>query len=365
MNNKRKIEKLFVSIDELTLPKVDKMLPPEALIKKDAPITEKRKPFSRFAVASLAMAALIVVTALIISSIASSAPENTKKDAPAALDSQLIGYESIFSSVSSEESKVQKKDMPIVSCGNYNSNMSNACERFVPYGEVAIETMRGASLSESEVDKLQDDVLYAVYFSADYDGYGDYFAPTEYNKEIRRLDEEGAAKRKEAEERAIAFIEKHAKAENHPFLDSYHFRNFNYHEICEAIYQNPTEYWPGQDDPEFEEVSTAVRRIWDEYEEKRWEFVRITRENTTAKMYKYLDSLGIEFYDKTVYIVDPLTGNEDILSEEVYRVAFLTKEEILSLKGGEDYGLRVVLVFEELAKPDNEPVYLQPWFVNA
>ena len=78
-------------------------------------------------------------------------------------------------------------------------------------------------------------------------------------------------------------------------------------------------------------------------------------------MYEYLDSLGIKFYDKTVYVYYGLSETEEPISEKVYRVAFLTKSEIAALKGGEDYGLWVKLVFEEMAKQDNEPVHLNAW----
>ena len=33
---------------------------------------------------------------------------------------------------------------------------------------------------------------------------------------------------------------------------------------------------------------------------------------------------------------------KEILSENVYRVAFLTKKQIKALKGGEDYGIKAV-----------------------
>ena len=74
-------------------------------------------------------------------------------------------------------------------------------------------------------------------------------------------------------------------------------------------------------------------------------------------MYEYLENIGVVFYDKNVYFYNPFSKDYNY-REKAYRVAFLTKEEIESLKGGEDYGILVEIVCEELAKMDNEPVYL-------
>lgn len=297
-----KTKRHLTRFDEMTLPTMEKMLPLEALVKKETPVINERKTFPRLAVASLAIVALVVATALVIGSVAGGNekqidPDNSlvlnndseNTSMPSVLEGESFGEESPIDSSVSEKSDVPK-NLPIVSCGKYTSAGTSSLVKVYP-GEVVISTMGGGHVSKAE---LQDDVLYAVCFVAS------YLQSTEYKEGLERIEEE-----------------------------------------YESI-----------DDPNFLE----------EYK-KQDEFSKAIREAVTAKMYEYLEGLNIEFYDKTVYVIDSENGK--VLSEDVYRIAFLTKEQIDSLKGGEDYGILVVQVFEEMAKMDNEPVYINEWASNS
>ncbi|MBQ3082247.1 MAG: hypothetical protein IJC49_07315 [Clostridia bacterium] len=290
--NKRTIKKRFMRLDQLALPAMEKMLPPEALVKKEAPVIEKRRAFPRLAVASLAIVALVVATALVIGSVTGGNKKQIDPD-----NSLVLNNDSENTSIpsaehtSTEESEATRKDMPIVSCGKFTSFETTSVV-VVNLGEVALTTMKGG---KKDIEKLQDDVLFAVCFAADF-----YESP-EYIEETERIRKEYAEK--ESLGIPVDPIEKYKKIEK---------------------------------------------------------FYRTISEKLTPKMYEYLESLNIEFYDKTVYVFNSATNK--LMSEEVYRIAFLTKEQIQSLKGGEDYGIRVTLVFEEMAKQDNEPVYLNEWY---
>lgn len=376
---KRTIKKRFNKLDELAMPAKEKMLPSEALSKANTPFIEKRRLFPQFATASIAVVMLIVVSVAVIGGVTSSHSDNSNRSDP--FDNSMVagidkGEESPYKDVSTnkgEESTNNKNDvpktnLPIVSCGKYDA-FSDDCVHFVPYGEVAIGAMTGGCLGE--VDKLQHDVLYAVYFSADPVGYGSYFAQTEYNKGLRRIEAEKQEKYNVEAEKTLNYLKENEKEKYEDMLKDFEhrievypsendydgFRNF----VLDYMY-----YSSGTGNlPEwFKPIDLRLGQLWEECEDKKFEYERIARENANAKMYEYLDSLGIKFYDKTVYVYNSMSEEKEILSERVYRVAFLTKDEIKSLKGGEDYGIRVVQVFEEMAKQDNEPVYLQPWFVD-
>lgn len=73
-----------------------------------------------------------------------------------------------------------------------------------------------------------------------------------------------------------------------------------------------------------------------------------------ARMDRYLDSLDIKYYQKTVCHTDDAG---EVLLTEVYSVAFLTREQIKSLKGGTDYALIITLVCDEMAKMENDTIY--------
>jgi len=131
--------------------------------------------------------------------------------------------------------------------------------------------------------------------------------------------------------------------------------------VCFAVdFSHSTKYKKA-----IEYIEYSFGQISGNYEKE--ELYRSANKSFTSKMYKYFEDVGIEFYDKTVYLCDFTSDGEieSIYSEELYRVAFLTKEQIKALKGGEDYGIRVKIVFDEMAKPDNEPVYLRPWAIAS
>ncbi len=296
MKNRKKIKNLFAGIDEMPLPKTEKMLPPEALVNKDTPVITKRKPFPMLAAASLAIVALTVVTVPFIGSVLNPVGEETDNNS-LLKDESVFGesHESQVNSTVSDYSEAPIIDMPIVSCGKYTSYGANSYVGGKP-GEVVLTTMHGGV---DDINELKDGVLYAVDFIA-------YFLESpEYQEGLERI-------RKEAKEK-------------HP-------------------------------------LGLTLEDTLEMYAEEH-EFYESTKKNEYTKMYEYLESLDIEFYDKTVYIRSSLTNKID--SEEVYRIAFLTKEQIQSLKGGENYALKIRIVFDELAKMDNEPVYLNEWYSLA
>ncbi len=307
MNNRRKINKLFVGIDEMSLPAIEKMLPPEALVKRKAPVIEKRKAFPKLAVASLAIVALAVATGLVIGSVAGGNekqlyPNNNlvlnndieNTSTPSILENEASDNGASAEHTSTEESEVSRKDMPIVSCGKYG-RIDNSSTIVYP-GGVAMRSMDG-SRSDIDIDGLQCDVLYAVCFRAD------FFQYTEYEKGIQQIEEE------------------------------------------------------------------ARENSWSPREEleKMEEFYNSINEIATADMYNYLEEIGIEFYDKNVYTVNSTTNAEEIVFKKTFRVAFITKEQIKALKGGDIYGIVVEIAFDELAKMDDEPVYVKSglWSVDC
>lgn len=285
--NKRTIKKRFMRLDQLALPAMEKMLPPEALVKKEAPVIEKRRAFPRLAVASLAIVALVVATALVIGSVTGGNKKQIDPDNNLVLNNNSENT-SIPSAehTSTEESEAPRKDMPIVSCGKYGT-IDNSSTIVYP-GGVAMCSMDGSRFN-IDIDGLQCDVLYAVCFRADFSRY------TEYEKGIKQIEEE------------------------------------------------------------------ARENSWSPREEleKMEEFYNSINETATADMYNYLEEIGIEFYDKNVYTVNSAANAEEIVFDKTFRVAFITKEQIKVLKGGDIYGIRVEIAFDELAKMDNEPVYVE------
>lgn len=360
----RKTKKRLARFDEMTLPAMEKMLPSEALVKEDASIIRKRKVAPRIALASLAMVTLIVATALVIGSAANSA-NDTQSEELAVLDNELSVRESFFSSAVAEESEKQKANLPIVSCGKASMLFSSNELPAIEPGDVAVETMRNSRIP---IEELQDDVVYAVWFSAD------YWESPQYKEGIKRLDDEERKNKYEQADKVIAYLKEHEKEEYEDCIEAYKecslddFRDF----VLDYVsYSFPN----GERTPQWlAPIVSELRQNYEEHEKKREEFRRQTRDTSNAKMHEYLESIGIEFYDKTVYLYTPKFDHDadeynydekEIHGSRVYRMAFLTKEEIASLKGDEDYGIAVVIAFDEMAKRDTEPVYLMPWVVNA
>lgn len=357
---KRTIKMRLMSFDKVSLPEKEKMLPREALEEKGP--TVKKRLFPKLGITVASTVALIVLMAIVIVGTENSAPKYAKPDIPPVLDNESFNDELSVNSIVTEESDAPQRELPIVSCGKYSfdavglEGFGNVGVEtsfgFVPPGEVTIKTMTGEPKC---IEELEDGVLYSVYFTAQ------PFGSAEYTEGLRRLTEERLAKKEEVKNSILDFIGRYAKAENHYYLEYYN--GYDYQEICELIYNQLTpEYWPGKNAPEYEDiVSLTEMQIYMEYEEKISEFGKRMRDAASVKMYEYLEGLDIEFYDKTVYIYDSAT--EEIFNETVFRVAFLTNEQIAALKGVEDYGILVYLTFEEMAKMDNEPVYLEPWVI--
>lgn len=349
--NKRTIRKHFKRFNELDLPEKEKILPPEALTQVSA---KGRKPLPRLAAAALSIAVLASLLIIGFTGYDPDKPSPEDSRVVAVTESSEVFYDEPSEVEKSEEPKIE---IPIISCGNYTNGTEDCYIEILP-GEVYMRTMSNTPIN---IDELQDDVLYAVKF------YPDISGSAEYKEGIKHLGEECATKRRELKEKALAFIKEHAKAENHHYLEYYKVYDYDY--ICQLIYdQLPSEYWPGKDAQGFDEIT--LKRDTDifwEYDYKKVEFTKQINEAAKAKMYGYLEGLGIRFYDKTVYVhfslIEDYTEKE-LISESVYRIAFLTKEEIKALKGGEDYGIFVELVFDELAKMDNEPVHLEPWGID-
>lgn len=85
------------------------------------------------------------------------------------------------------------------------------------------------------------------------------------------------------------------------------------------------------------------------------------------RWYESLENSGAKIYEKTVYYVyngcDGLDNSVDhyLSGPKVYKIAFLTKEQIKSiqLNGDESYALRIVLACDELATMENNTVYIE------
>lgn len=364
MNKRRKLKKLFAGIDEMPLPKTEKMLPPEALVNKDTPVITRRKPFPMLAAASLAIVALTVVTVPFIGSVVNYRGEDPDNNSLLKNES-LFGesHESQANSTVSEYSEAPIIDMPIISCGKYNPMGTDSTVSAKP-GEVVLTTMRGGGVSvdgQNPFDYLKDDVLYAVTFLADYN------YSQAYKDGIARLKDEWREKRNAVAEKILNYLKEHEKEEYDDVIqgferrcETYPSEKGDYDCFCDFVVWHmyisylPQPTW-------FMPMKSEMKLASEELEEKTMEFGRITRETANKSLYEYLEGIGIKFYDKTVYVCDDFTN--EIKSEEVYRVAFLTKEQIQALKGVENYGILVKSVFDELAKMDNEPVYLKPWLV--
>lgn len=370
MNKRRKLKKLFAGIDEMPLPKTEKMLPPEALVNKDTPVITKRKPFPMLAAASLAIVALTVVTVPFIGSVLNPLGEETDNNSLLKNES-LFGesHESQANSTVSDYSEAPIIDMPIISCGKYNPMGTSSTVSAKP-GEVVLTTMRGGGVrvdGQNPFDYLKDDVLYAVTFLADYN------YSQAYKDGIARLEKEKQEKRKAVVEKALNYLKEHEKEKYDDVIqgferrcETYPSEKGNYDEFCNYAVWNIYNMYHcrGPVVPEwYVDFASEVNLIGEECEEKTMEFRRITRETAHKSLYEYLEGIGVKFYDKTVYVHSSFTN--EILYEKVYRVAFLTKEQIQALNWEEDYGILVQRVFEELAKMDNEPVHLEPWIVLA
>lgn len=86
--------------------------------------------------------------------------------------------------------------------------------------------------------------------------------------------------------------------------------------------------------------------------------------------YESIEKLDAKIYKKTVYYVcSSDVCNSNICHYRsrpyVYKIAFLTKEQIKSiqLNVDEDYALSIVLAYDELATMENNTVYLETEFV--
>ncbi len=293
----KKLERLFAGIDEMPMPAIEKMLPAEALIKKTSPVIEKIYTFPRLAVATLAVVALVAVAALVIRNAANSNGKNINN---LVLNNSSESSNTSIPSILEDESFGEES--PIDSSLSEESDVP----KDLPIVSCGKYTSGGPS---SSVEVYPGEVVISTMG-------GGRVSKTELQDDVLY---------------AVCFV---------------------------ACYLQSTEYKEGLERIEEEYESIDDLNFLEEYK-KQDEFSKATREAVTAKMYEYLEGLNIGFYDKTVYVIDSENGK--IWSEDVYRIAFLTKEQIDTLKGGEDYGILVVQVFEEMAKKDNEPVYINEW----
>ncbi len=276
----------------------------------------------------------------------SEAPEESEQPTPIPPDD---GGEDV--SKAPEEYKKPDPSWPIVFVGKYDpSNMKeSASYYFITPGMVVIDTMVRTEKNINSIDDLEDGVLYPVKFHAM------VYESEEFKAGLYSIREESIAARLEVRKTIIDFIAKYAEAENHSLLE-YYKGYYDYYTICGFIYnQLSPEFWPGQNAPEFEEITSMTeRQVWDEYHLKEMEYTKQAVASAEAVMYEQLEKQGISFYDKTLYY----EHLGEIVKEEILRVAFLSKGQIAALTAGEDYGLLVEIVCDELAKKDNEPVYL-------
>lgn len=131
---------------------------------------------------------------------------------------------------------------------------------------------------------------------------------------------------------------------------------FDLHKLSKSMIEH-NEWYEGLRH-EFATISEEAENIW--LENKR-SSVEAIEANAKTDMYEYLESLNVQFYEKTVCYTNEAG---EVVSSHKSRVAFLTKEQIKSLQAGEDYALIITLVCEELAKMENDTVYLkEPDFV--
>lgn len=113
--------------------------------------------------------------------------------------------------------------------------------------------------------------------------------------------------------------------------------------------------WFNEWEEAYVEERIAIRTEFCNKQDASYAYWRETmNRKAETSMDRYLNSLNIHFYEKTVCHTDDAG---EVLLTEVYSVAFLTREQIKSLKGGTDYALIVTLVCDEMTKMENDIIY--------